>query len=92
MMFVQMSDTVAHAVADAALFNTNASLQATDYLTGLSAIQQGQIVNWTLNPHPIPVPTLSQWALIGMAGLLGLVGLSRAGFLGRRRHRPTRAL
>jgi|SRR5580658_1051351 hypothetical protein len=84
MTFVQMSDTVAHAEATATLFNTNASLQGTDYLTGLDATREAQILNWNLAPHVGPVPTLSQWALIGLAGLLGLVGLGRIGLFSRR--------
>jgi|GEM_PF-2117785 hypothetical protein len=84
MAFVQMSDTVAHAEATAVLFNTNTSLQGTDYLTGLDATRQSQILNWNLAPRVGAVPTLGQWALIGFAWLLGLIGLSRIGVFGRR--------
>jgi hypothetical protein len=87
MEFEQLSDTPAHAITDAALFNTNGALQGTDYLTGLSPAQQSQIVNWTLNPTP--VPTLSQWALASMAALLGLLGFATAGLFGRRRQRSS---
>src|SRR5262249_42928272 len=71
MIFVQLSDTPAHAQTDTAVFNSNAALRATDYLSGLSAAQQAQIVNWTL---VTPVPTLGQWGLAALAGLLGLFG------------------
>jgi len=86
----QMSDTVAHAETDALLFNTNGSLGTTDYLSGLTQTQQSQIVNFNVG-NVAAAPTLSQWALIAMAGLLGLVGLSRIGFFGRRRQRSERA-
>jgi hypothetical protein len=46
--FFQLSDTEPHAKADAALFNTPASIGTTDYLTGLTSQQQSQIVNWNL--------------------------------------------
>jgi hypothetical protein len=48
MAFFQLSDTEPHAKADAALFNTPASIGTTDYLTGLTSQQQSQIVNWSL--------------------------------------------
>jgi hypothetical protein len=48
MVFVQLSDTPAHAQTEAALFNTPASLDGTDYLTGLTAQVQSEIVNWNL--------------------------------------------
>ncbi len=60
MVFEQMSDTEAHATTDAALFSTNAALQGTDYLSGMSASDQAEVVNWALAPivaaptDPIP--------------------------------------
>ncbi len=83
MIFVQLSDTAAHAEADAPRFTNNATLQGTDYLTGLSTPQQQEIVNWTLGSTS--VPTLGDWALIALGGLLGLFGLERAGVFVRRR-------
>ena len=77
MVFVQMSDTVANAEADASRFNT---LAGTDYLTGLSLDQTTEIVNW--NVSAVGVPSLSQWALAAMAGLLGLAGAMSAGLFG----------
>jgi hypothetical protein len=82
MVFSQLSDTEAHAKTDALLFNTPGSLQGTDYLAGLSPPQLAEIVNW--NANSAPVPTLSEWAKIGMAGLLGLAGLFSFGFFRRR--------
>jgi hypothetical protein len=82
MMFVQMSDTVADAEADAPRFNT---LQGTDYLALLSPAQTAEIVNW--NVSALGVPSLSQWALAAMAGLLGLAGAISAGLFGRFRLR-----
>ncbi len=85
MAFVQMSGTVAGAEADATLFNTNASLRGTDYLSGLSVIDMSEIVNWNLQPVNSAVPTLNQWAVGGLASLLGLFGLVRLGFSGQGR-------
>lgn len=85
MMFIQLSDTDTNAEADAVKFNSNSTLQATNYLTGLSGAQQAEIVNWTLNS--VAVPTLGEWALMALGGLLGLFGLERAGFFVRRRRR-----
>jgi hypothetical protein len=57
MILAQLSDTVAHATTDAALFNSAASLSGTDYLSGLTAAQKAQIVNWNL---PIDTLTVNQ--------------------------------
>ncbi len=87
MYLVQLSDTPAHAIADAALFNTGASVQGAGYLAQLPpGLQANQIVNWNLTAGA--VPTLGEWAFGGMAALLGLMGL---GSLGAFRRRATRA-
>ena len=46
-------NTVASAQASAALFDSNATLPA-DWLTGLNATQQSQILNWAFAPPPPP--------------------------------------
>lgn len=84
MIFVQLSDTPAHAQTDAAVFNSNGALFATDYLAGLSAAQKAQIVNWTLIT---PVPTLGRWGLAALTGLLGLFGF----WVGGKRRRKSAA-
>ncbi len=85
MVFVELSDTAAHAQADAAFFNSNASLQGAGYLGGLTPLQQSEVVNFIINPTP--VPTLTQWAQASMAALLGIAGVVSAGLFGRRRRR-----
>jgi hypothetical protein len=82
MMFVQLSDTPAHAEADALLFNTTESMQASGYLAGLTQTQLAEILNFTVGAAP--APTLGEWAKIGMAGLLSLAGLFSFGFFRRR--------
>jgi hypothetical protein len=82
MMFVQMSDTVAHAEADALTFNTTGSLQAAGLLNGLTPPQLAEVVNW--NFSLAPVPTLGDWALRGMVGLLALLGVFSLGAFRRR--------
>jgi hypothetical protein len=84
MIFVQLSDTPAHAQTDAAVFNSNGALRATDYLAGLSVAQQTQIVNW---PLVTPVPTLGRWGLAALTGLLGLFGF----WVGGKRRRKSAA-
>ncbi len=87
MYLVQLSDTPAHAEADATAFNNAVSVQSAGYLAQLPpGLQANQIVNWSLSSGA--VPTLGEWAFGGMAALLGLVGL---GSLGAFRRRATRA-
>jgi IPTL-CTERM motif len=82
MVFSQMSSTVGAAETDATMFNSSMNLAGAGYLAGLSPTQRAQIVNW--NANSVPVPTLSEWAKIGMAGLLGLAGLFSFGLFRRR--------
>jgi hypothetical protein len=93
MVFVQMSTTVAQAEADAALFTSSATLAGTDYLSGLSAAELSTIVNWSFVAAAAtigdPIPTMGNWALVGLAWLLGLFGLGS--LRGRRRKASTRA-
>jgi hypothetical protein len=81
-IFAQLSDTAAHAEADALLFNTNDSLQSSGYFAGLSQQVESEIVNWTIGT--VPAPTLSEWAKIGMGLMLGLAGLFSIGLFRRR--------
>lgn len=70
-----IDNTVASAQTAAALFNNNATLAA-DWLSGLSAAQQAEILNWNF-PPPIQasVPELSGWQLIIFGALFSLIGL-----------------
>jgi len=64
-------NTVAGAIAAAQLFNRNDTIPP-DLLSGLSQQQLEECVNWNFAPRS--VPTLSEWGLIAMAGILGIVG------------------
>lgn len=86
MVFSQMSSTVAAAEIDATRFSSSVDLAGAGYLAGLSPTQVSEIVNW--NAENTAVPTMSEWALAGLAGLLGLAGSSAAGLFGWRRRRP----
>jgi hypothetical protein len=83
-IFGQLSDTPAHAQADAALFNSAASLNGTDYLHGLTAQQLSEVVNWkflsttttTLTASPSPAgygQTVTLVATVTGAGATGTV-------------------
>jgi hypothetical protein len=51
-IFVQLSDTAAHAEADAPLFNSGATVASTDYLTGLTPQELAEVVNWNFIAQP----------------------------------------
>ncbi|TNF53720.1 hypothetical protein EP227_05515 [bacterium] len=67
MFFQHMSDTTPNALTEATMFD-NPTLDP-DLLTGLSPVQQGQILNWALGTAPPPVtpaviPTMNEWGMI----------------------------
>ncbi|GJM16692.1 MAG: hypothetical protein DHS20C13_20190 [Thermodesulfobacteriota bacterium] len=66
-------ETVNGAIAGAELFNSNDTIPG-DLLSGLSQQDLEQCVNWQFGAPSSTVPTLSEWGLIAMAGLLGIVG------------------
>jgi len=69
-----LQNTIAGALAAAPLFNSNDTIPG-DLLSGLSEQQLLECVNWDFpEPPPEPIPTLSEWGLIAMAGILGIVG------------------
>jgi len=69
-----LENTVAGALAAAPLFNSNDTIPG-DLLTGLSEQQLSECVNWDFpEPEEVIIPTLSEWGLIAMAGILGIVG------------------
>ena len=68
----QNFNTIAGALAAAQLFNRNSTIPG-DLLSGLSEQQLLECVNWDFAAVET-IPTLSEWGLIAMAGILGLVG------------------
>lgn len=75
-----VNNTVVAATAAASQFNSNATLLP-DWLVGLTAEQQAQILNWQLplaaDVAARPIPTLSEWATIALAVLLAGFGVHR---------------
>jgi len=70
----RLQNTIAGALAAAPLFDSNDTIPG-DLLTGLSVAQLSECVNWDFpEPPRTPIPTLSEWGLIAMAGILGMVG------------------
>ena len=67
-----VDNTIAGALADAPLFNSNDTIPG-DLLRELSKRQLTECVNWDFTFTTI-VPTLSEWGLIAMAGVLGVFG------------------
>ena len=70
--FTGTENTIAGALAAAPLFNSNDTIPG-DLLSGLSDTQLSECVNWNFR-EPEVIPTLSEWGLITMAGVLGIVG------------------
>jgi len=70
-----LDNTVAGALAAAPLFNSNDTIPG-DLLSGLTQEQLNECLNWDSPPatSPTNIPTLSEWGLIAMAGILGIVG------------------
>jgi len=76
--FTGTANTIDGALADAPLFNSNDTIPG-DLLSGLSDTQLTECSNWDFGDPPPPrppepIPTLSEWGLIAMAGILGIVG------------------
>jgi len=72
--FTGTGNTVAGAITDVQLFDSNDTIPG-DLLSGLTQQDLEQCVNWQFgDPATSPVPTLSEWGLIAMAGLLGIIG------------------
>jgi len=70
-----LDNTVPGALDAAQLFNSNDTIPG-DLLSGLSDQQLSECLNWDFAapPQPQPIPTLSEWGLIAVAVVLGLVG------------------
>lgn len=71
------TDSLAGAISAAATFDgTLASLPA-EWLTGMGATEISEALNWEGGAVAVvgPVPTLSQWSLLLLGGVLALAGL-----------------
>jgi hypothetical protein len=71
MFFGRLSSNYATAISAAGTFNSTASLASAGLLTGLTAQQESQIVNWSF---PASVPAMGTLGLLLMATLLGAMG------------------
>jgi IPTL-CTERM motif len=69
--FTGTANTISGALADAPLFDSLNTIPG-DLLSGLSQEQIDECVNW--NFAFATIPTLSEWGLIAMAGVLGVFG------------------
>lgn len=68
-------NTVVGALSDATLFNSNDTIPG-DLLSGLTDVQLSECVNWDFpDPRAKAIPTLSEWGLLAMAGLIGIAGI-----------------
>lgn len=65
-------NTVSGALDGAELFNANGTIPG-DLLRGLTNRELASCLNWDF-PSVEPIPTLSEWGMIAMAGLIGIVG------------------
>jgi hypothetical protein len=78
MMFMELNNTVAASIASGATFTDLTSVQSAGLLTGLSAQQISEIVNWqgqAVVAAPASIPTLSEWGTIIMSSILGLAAV-----------------
>lgn len=81
------TDTIATAQTRAATFDSDANMTAAGYWAGLTAPQQAEIVNFAPGGPPATIPTLQEWAMGLLAGLLALIGATVAADRLRRRQR-----
>ncbi len=75
MFFGRLSTTQAGAITNAAAFNTNNALISSGLLTGLTTLQESEIVNWSFPAPPAPtVPAISPLPFLLLATLVGALG------------------
>ena len=68
-----LDNTIAGALAAAPLFDSNDTIPGDLLPGGRLDFQFSECVNWDF-PEPEGIPTLSEWGLIAMAAILGIVG------------------
>ena len=74
-MFCEMTTTNASAIAGAADFETLAAADAAGLLTGLTTECEEMVNYEPYERQGDAIPTLNQWGMMIMSGLLGLFGL-----------------
>lgn len=73
------TDSLAGAIAAAATFDGPLASLPAEWLTGMGATEISEALNWEPGVAPPvvgPIPTLSQWGLLLLGGLMALVGLA----------------
>lgn len=68
-----MGNTIAGALDDAPLFDNNFTIPG-NLLSGLTPDQLAGCLNWDFDERTA-VPTISEWGMIAMAGVLGIIGI-----------------
>lgn len=71
------TDSLAGAISAAATFDSPLAALPAEWLTGMDATAISEALNWEggAPPTATPVPTLSQWALLLLSGLLAVAGI-----------------
>jgi len=79
MVIVKLSNNVPESISAGSALDTLPELQSAGLLAGLSAQQQGEIVNWSaaaIAGPARPVPTMSEWGRLGLILTLAVGGLA----------------
>lgn len=85
---IQAGDADADGIAVGALGLNGGTIRngSMDVILALNSVASTSGVLVTATPPPAPVPTLTEWAMILLTGLLALFGAARLGFLPARKN------